>query len=129
LTSVLWLIDECVDAALVSLLREAGYDAIDMSVVSPRSTDAEVMNLAQREGRLLLTEDKDFGDLVFRQARPVPGIVLLRIESSRRLQKGPRLMAAVDRFGDTLFGRYTVIEDARFRSRPLLDRPSPSSLR
>lgn len=105
---------------LGSLLREAGHDAIDMSVVSPRSTDAEVMNLAQREGRLLPTEDKDFGDLVFRQARPVPGIVLLRIESSRRLQKGPRLMAAVDRFGDTLFGRYTVIEDARFRSRPLL---------
>jgi predicted nuclease of predicted toxin-antitoxin system len=90
-----------------------------MSDVAPRAADAEVMNRADHENRLLLTEDKDFGDLVFRQARPVPGIVLLRIEPSRRLRKGPRLLAAIDRFGETLFGRYTVIEDARFRSRPL----------
>lgn len=114
-----WLIDECVDASLVVLLRETGHDAVDMSLVSPRSTDTEVMALAQREGRLLLTEDKDFGDLVFRQARPVPGILLLRIDVARRLLKGPRLLAAIDRFGDALFGRYTVIEDARFRYRPL----------
>ena len=79
----------------------------------------EVMNRAQRENRLLLTEDKDFGDLVFRQARPVPGIVLLRIGTSRRLLKAPRLLVAISQFGDTLFGRYTVIEEARIRSRRL----------
>ena len=114
-----WLIDECVDADLVVLLRESEHDVIYMSDVAPHTTDTQVMNRADRENRLLLTEDKDFGDLVFRQARPVPGIVLLRIDTSRRLRKGPRLLAAIDRFGDTLFGRYTVVEDARFRSRPL----------
>jgi predicted nuclease of predicted toxin-antitoxin system len=114
-----WLIDECVDADLAALLHRAGHDVVYMSDVAPRAADPEVMNRADREGRLLLTEDKDFGDLVFRQARPVPGIVLLRIDSSRRLRKGPRLLAAVYRFGETLLGRYTVIEDARFRSRPL----------
>jgi predicted nuclease of predicted toxin-antitoxin system len=116
---VRWLIDECVDAALVALLRESGHDSVYMSDVAPRATDVEVMNRAHRESRLLLTEDKDFGDLVFRQARPVPGIVLLRIDSARRAHKGARLLAAIDRFGDNLLGRYTVIEDARFRSRPL----------
>jgi predicted nuclease of predicted toxin-antitoxin system len=116
---VRWLIDECVDATLVAGLRESGHDAVYMSDVAPRATDVEVMNRAHRESRLLLTEDKDFGDLVFRQARPVPGIVLLRIDSVLRAHKGARLLAAVDRFGDTLFGRYTVIENARFRSRPL----------
>jgi predicted nuclease of predicted toxin-antitoxin system len=108
-----------VDADLSALLRRSGHDVVYMSEVDPRAADTEVMNRADRENRLLLTEDKDFGDLVFRQARPVPGIVLLRIDSSRRLRKGPRLLAAIDRFGDTLFDRYTVIEDARFRSRPL----------
>jgi predicted nuclease of predicted toxin-antitoxin system len=116
---VRWLIDECVDADLAAVLHRSGHDVVYMSVVAPRAADAEVMNRADHENRLLLTEDKDFGDLVFRQARPVPGIVLLRIEQSRRLRKGPRLLAAIDRFGETLFGRYTVIEDARFRSRPL----------
>ena len=97
-----WLIDECADAALAELLRRSGHDVVYMSDVAPRAADPEVMNRADRENRLLLTEDKDFGDLVFRQARPVPGIVLVRIDSSRRLLKAPRLLAAIDHFGGTL---------------------------
>jgi predicted nuclease of predicted toxin-antitoxin system len=116
---VRWLIDECVDADLAALLRESGHDVVYITDVAPRTADADVMNRAHRENRLLLTEDKDFGDLVFRQARPLPGLVLVRIDPSRRLRKGPRLLAAIERFGDELLGRYTVIEDARFRSRPL----------
>jgi predicted nuclease of predicted toxin-antitoxin system len=116
---VRWLIDECVDAGLAALLSESGHDVVYMSDVAPRAADPEVMNRADRENRLLLTEDKDFGDLVFRQARPVPGLVLVRIDPARRSRKGPRLLTAIDRFGDALFGHYTVIEDARFRSRPL----------
>ena len=114
-----WLIDECVDADLVVLLRESEHDVIYMSDVAPHTTDTQVMNRADRENRLLLTEDKDFGDLVFRQARPVPAIVLLQIDSTRRSHKGARLLAAIDRFGDNLLRNYTVIEAARFRSRPL----------
>ena len=114
-----WLVDECVDADLVALLRKSEHDVVYMSDVAPRATDVEVMKRADRENRLLLTEDKDFGDLVFRQGQPVPGIVLLRIDSSLRLRKGPRLLAGIDRFGNGLFGRYTVIEDARFRYRAL----------
>lgn len=114
-----WLIDECVDANLAARLRESGHDGVYMSEVEPRAADPDVMNRAERENRLLVTDDKDFGDLVFRQARPVPCLVLLRIDPSRRSLKGPRLLAAIDRFGETLFGRYTVVEDARFRSRPL----------
>lgn len=114
-----WLIDECTDASLAELLRSAGHNVVYMSDVAPRSTDIEVIQRAESEKRLLLTEDKDFGDLVFRQAKPVPGIVLLRIDSRRRGRKAPRLVAALERFGDALLGRYTVIEDARFRFRPL----------
>lgn len=112
-----WLIDECVDAALVARLRELGHDGVYMAEVAPRATDADVMSRAHREHRLLLTEDKDFGDLIFRQARPSAGIVLLRIGAPQRQQKEPRLIAAIERFGDALFGRYTVIEEGRFRWR------------
>ena len=96
-----------------------GHDVLCISEIAPRATDLEVMSRANYENRLLLTEDKDFGDLAFRQARPVPGIVLLRIGSAQRSRKAARLLAVVDRFGGTLFGRYTVVEYARFRSRPL----------
>ena len=70
---------------------------------------------------MLLTEDKDFGDLAFREARPVPGIVLLRIDAVQRLRKGPRLLAAIERFGQALFAHYTVVESAAIRS-PLRSR-------
>jgi predicted nuclease of predicted toxin-antitoxin system len=116
---VRWLIDECVDEVLVADLQAAGHDVVYMSDVEPRATDAEVLKRADRDNRLLLTEDKDFGDLVFRQALPVPGIILLRIDSSRRSLKPARLRAAIERFGDALLGRYTVIDESRFRSRPL----------
>jgi predicted nuclease of predicted toxin-antitoxin system len=75
---VRWLVDECVEAALVGMLRQSGHEALYVSENSPRATDIDVINRAERDHRLLLTEDKDFGDLVFRQARPVPGIVLIR---------------------------------------------------
>jgi predicted nuclease of predicted toxin-antitoxin system len=113
------LVDECVDKSLAALLAETGHDVLYMSDIAPRAVDADVMQWADRDNRLLLTEDKDFGDLVFRQARPVPGLILMRIDPARRSRKGPRLLAAIERFGDSLFGHYTVIEDSRFRSRPL----------
>jgi predicted nuclease of predicted toxin-antitoxin system len=105
--------------ALVEWLRLSGHDVVYVADIAPRATDRDVMSLAAEDHRLLLTEDKDFGDLVFRQTQPVPGIVLIRMGPSQRQRKAQRLTAAVERFGDTLFGRYTVIEEARFRSRPL----------
>jgi len=60
---VRWLIDECADADLAGLLLGSGHDVVYMSDVAPRATDPEVMNRADRENRLLLTDDKDFGDL------------------------------------------------------------------
>jgi hypothetical protein len=71
------------------------------------------------EKRLLLTEDKDFGDLVFRRDRTVPGLVLMRIAPENSALKVRRLAAATERYGETLFGRYTVVEEGRFRSRRL----------
>lgn len=83
-----WLIDECVDADLAALLRAFGHDVIYMAEFAPRTADTEVMNHADREDRLLLTEDKDFGDLVFRCGMPVPGIRALAHSSVTTLAQG-----------------------------------------
>jgi predicted nuclease of predicted toxin-antitoxin system len=118
---VRWLVDECVDVSIVVQLRRAGHDVVYMSDAQPRATDTEVLERAHKEDRLLLTEDKDFGELVIRQAKPVPGVILLRISPERRALKSTRLRAAVDLFGDALIGRYTVVEETRFRSRRLAE--------
>jgi predicted nuclease of predicted toxin-antitoxin system len=116
---VRWLADECVAAPLVGFLRNAGHDVAYVAEAAAGLSDADVINLASREMRLLLTEDKDFGDLVFRRERTVPGVVLLRIGRENRALKAIRLLAAIERYGEGLFGRYTVIEAVRFRSRRL----------
>jgi predicted nuclease of predicted toxin-antitoxin system len=77
---VRWLVDECLDASLVAHLRSTGHDVDYMAEVAPAANDRDVMLRAQAEGRVLLTEDKDFGDLVFRQSQSIPGLVLLRID-------------------------------------------------
>ncbi len=90
-----------------------------MAEVAPAASDAEVMTRARAEARMLLTEDKDFGDLVFRRAQSIPGVVLLRIDPAMHELKRVRLDAAISRFGENLLGRYTVIGEARFRARAL----------
>ena len=115
-----FLADECVDAGLIARLRDGGHDVQSVAEKCRGSSDQGVLDLAIEGGRILLTEDKDFGEFAFRRLRPVPGIVLLRIRPVRRDLKWPRLHAAIDRFGDDLSGRYTVVEENRFRARPLL---------
>jgi predicted nuclease of predicted toxin-antitoxin system len=116
---VRWLADECVDFELVARLRSRGHDVVYMAEIAPTATDFAVIERAQAEARLLLTEDKDFGELVVRRDRSVPGLVLLRIDPAMRALKQKRLAAVTDRFGDALFGRYTIVEPGRFRSRRL----------
>jgi predicted nuclease of predicted toxin-antitoxin system len=116
---VRWLADECVAAPLVALLRSHGNDVLYVAEAAAGWSDDDVIELALREERLLLTEDKDFGDLVFRRKRSVPGVVLIRIAPENFALKTQRLTAAVERYGQGLFGRYMVIEEGRFRSRHL----------
>lgn len=114
-----WLVDECIGAGVVAHLRKTEHDVVYVAEVARRTTDREIVNWAQQENRLVLTEDKDFGELVVRWNWRVPGVVLMRISPEKRSERWPRLEAAIARFGDALFGRFTVVEENRFRTRPL----------
>ena len=114
-----WLADECIAAPLVAFLRFGGHDVLYIAEEAAGFGETDVIALAQRERRLLLTEDKDFGDLVFRRERVVPRVVLIRIDPGNPVLKTTRLAAAIERYGEGLFGRYMVIERGRFRSRRL----------
>jgi len=83
-------------------LRGGGHDVIYAAEVAAGTTDAQLLRRANDEHRLLLTEDKDFGELVFRLHMIVPGLVLMRIAPERYLFKRTRLDAAVLRFGQRL---------------------------
>ena len=115
------LADENIAASLVRALREDGIDVSYVAELASGITDDEVLDLAKSEARLLLTEDKDFGELVFRMKRRPPGVLLLRIPLSQRSQTRGRLQTVLRLHGGKLAERFTVVEPERVRFRLLPD--------
>jgi predicted nuclease of predicted toxin-antitoxin system len=114
------LLDECCDPRLVAALRNAGYD-VHYVLESDRGADDEaVLVLSRDQGRILVTEDKDFGELVIRYGRPVPGLILLRFAPDRGDRKVGALLALLAAHGKHLAGRFAVVEESGARLRPLL---------
>ena len=85
----------------------------------PERADEEVLGLANSESRLLLTNDKDFSELVYREGRVSAGIVLLRFQSRSGPEKAAHLSAILTRLADRLPGHFAVVSEERVRLRPI----------
>lgn len=83
-------------------------------------SDDEVLLAAYDEGWILLTEDKDFGELAYRLKKPSRGIILLRVDVRERHLKWPRLKKLIKDYGDRLQGNFVVVDPKKFRFRPLI---------
>src|SRR5712672_2048404 len=90
-----FLADECCDFAAVRSLRAHGHDVRAVSEFQHSSVDREVMELALKENRILLTEDKDFGWLVFAGRVDSPGVILIRFPASARGLLGEAVLTLV----------------------------------
>jgi predicted nuclease of predicted toxin-antitoxin system len=75
--------------------------------------------LANADGRVLVTEDRDFGELVVRQRLGVAGVLLLELDRLANSAEADRLADVVSRHADKLLGSLVVIEPARVRLRPV----------
>ena len=74
-----FLADESVDRQVVGQLREDGHDVLSVAEMEPGISDAAVLTMANQRQALLLTADKDFGELVFRQRYVATGVLLMRL--------------------------------------------------
>ena len=83
-------------------------------------TDDEVLEHARLENRIIITEDKDFGELIYRFRRPANGIILLRFDVIERSQKIPRLLDLIQNEGNRLEGAFVALDVDKIRIRPLL---------
>lgn len=110
-----FLADESCDFAVVRALRAAGHDVVAITEVSPRAEDNVVIDLAVREGRILLTEDKDFGQLVFADRRTTGGVLFLRFPARARADLPKTVVQLVRRRGEKLLRRFIVVQPGRVR--------------
>ena len=73
-----FLADENIPIKAVEALRQKNIDIISILEISPSLSDREVLGLANRQGRVIITFDTDFGKLAFKEKLKVKGIILLR---------------------------------------------------
>jgi len=103
----------------VVALRRAGHDVVWIRTDAPGIVDADVLRRAQAEDRLLVTFDKDFGELAFRAGLPASsGVVLFRI-SVPSSDHVARVALSVLESRDDWAGHFSVVEDRRIRMTPL----------
>jgi hypothetical protein len=92
----------------------------------PRASDQAVLATAQTEDRLVLTHDKDFGELAFRSNLPATcGVLLIRLAGDNPQDDADRVLRAIDGRNDWT-GHFSVLDRGRLRMRPL---PSTQSQR
>ncbi len=114
-----FLADESCDFAVVRTLRTAGFDVLSVSESAPRAEDSEVIGLALREDRILLTEDKDFGRLVYSHGQETLGVIFLRFPTFARKQISRDVLNLVKQQGEKLAGCFVTVQPGRIRiSRP-----------
>lgn len=112
-------IDECCHRLFASGLREAGHDSLYIADTASGATDETIATLALEENRIVVTADYDFGELVVRHHRLMPGVILLAPSARPIGERVSRLVLAVSNLGARLEGTLTIIEDERLRFRPL----------
>lgn len=115
-----FLADECCDAGLVKALRTDGHDVLCIAEQCAGSSDNDVLLLAYNEGRILLTEDKDFGELTYRLRKPSAGIVLIRLAVKDKHMKLPRLKNLIANYEERLPGHFVIVNIDKYRFRPLI---------
>jgi predicted nuclease of predicted toxin-antitoxin system len=115
-----FLADENVPFGVVEELIAIGHDIEWVGNLTPGAPDGEVLRHAATDGRILLTFDKDYGDLAHRSETSVlpTGIVLIRSPVPRTKQ-GCRNLALVIAARDDWAGYFTVVEPGRIRRREL----------
>ncbi len=90
-------------------------DVVAVAELSPRTDDEAVAHLAVRDDRTLLTEDKDFGRLVFATTHKTGGVILIRFPGDARRLLASTVVEAVSRYSDRLGGSFVVISPGRIR--------------
>ncbi len=111
--------DEGVDAPIVEALRSVGHDVLYIAEIKSGISDDKVLAYANEEDRILITRDKDFGELVYREKKIHSGIILNRLYVFDSLRKAEILKNVIEKYGTELVGAFTVIQPHKVRIKKL----------
>ena len=110
-----FLVDECTGPAVAQWLRLQNYDVISVYDEIRGADDKEVIQKASEQNRILITNDKDFGELVFREKKQHKGVILLRLEDERAANKVAVLKQLLEKYESSLPEHFIVVTETTVR--------------
>lgn len=109
--------DESVDYRIVSFLRLQSFEVPAIIENDASITDVEVLKIANEHNALLITEDKDFGELVFRSKLIHKGILLLRFREAGINAQNKKVYLLLEKHHSQLINIFSVLSDKKLRVR------------
>jgi predicted nuclease of predicted toxin-antitoxin system len=110
-----FIVDECTGPAVAQWLREHGHDVFFVYDEARGMDDLDVVQKACAENRILITNDKDFGERIYRERRPHRGVILLRLDDERAPVKIDTIRRLLTAYPDQLADQYVVVSQERVR--------------
>ena len=109
--------DENIDRSIVERLRSEGHELFYVAEMDPGISDDEVLGIADDNNALLLTADKDFGELVYRLQKIHSGVVLIRLSGLSISAKAAIISSAIASHGEDFPRSFTVVSHSSIRIR------------
>jgi len=110
-----FLVDECTGPAVARWLRERRHEVFSVYEEARGMDDEEIIQRAFTENRFLITNDKDFGEKVYRDRWPHKGIILLRLDNERAENKIEAVRRLLTGYADRLAGQFVVVTETTVR--------------
>jgi len=110
-----FLVDECTGPAVAEWLRKQGHEVFSVYDEARGMDDEEIVRKALDGNWILMTNDKDFGEKVYRERHPHRGVVLLRLDDERTLVKIETLQRLLESYSDRLANRFVVVTERSVR--------------
>ncbi|TLU97958.1 DUF5615 family PIN-like protein [Dyadobacter luticola] len=112
------LADENIDHSLISYIRNAGFDVHSISELNRGLTDESIIELSRNPPKIILTEDKDFGEWVFAHNISGISVLFIRYHFKDTNAISQILVRLLSERMDSLFGHFTTVTIQKIRSRP-----------
>ncbi|MEA2879098.1 MAG: hypothetical protein QOF14_4294 [Hyphomicrobiales bacterium] len=114
-----FLADENVSRLVIERLRNEGHDVVSVAETTPGAPDDDILKAADAAGRILITEDGDFGEMVIRQRLSPQGVILLELDRLTNATEADVVAEVISTHAERLAGNLVVVEPGRIRVRPL----------
>lgn len=114
-----FLVDENAGYSIIEYLREQGYDTKSVSELYPSRDDLFIIGQAHQEGRIIITNDKDFGYLIFKSNITSPAIILLRFKDESPALKINAIKTILKLPEEKTLNHFIVASESKIRIRPI----------